>query len=83
MRAARTKAIPVKVLREETGVSTVPNVPQQNLKAAVVVDAMYLVVAGPSTKTKSSGLSQSATETICRLHTFMLRLKPEDFRATP
>ena len=29
------------VLREETGVSVVPNLPQHNLKTAVVVDAMY------------------------------------------
>ena len=62
-----TKASPVKVLREETDVSAVPNMSQQNLKTAVVVYAMYLFVAGPSTKTKYSALSQSATETICRL----------------
>ena len=43
MRAAGTKASPVKVLREETGVSAVRNLPQQNLKTAVVVDAMYAV----------------------------------------
>ena len=47
--------------------SGVPNLPQQNLKTALVVDAMYLFVAGPSTKTKSSAPSQSASETICRL----------------
>ena len=43
MRAAGTNASPVKVLREETGVRAVPNLPQQNLKTAVVVDAMYAV----------------------------------------
>ena len=37
MGAARTKAIPVIVLREETGVSADPNLPQQNQKAVVVV----------------------------------------------
>ena len=42
-RAAGTNASPVKVLREETGVRAVPNLPQQNLKTAVVVDAMYAV----------------------------------------
>ena len=47
--------------------SGVPSMPQQNLKTAVVVDAKYLFVAGPSTKTKSSAPSQSASETICRL----------------
>ena len=67
MRAAGTKASPVKVLREETDVSAVPNMSQQNMKTPVVVDAMYLFVAGPSTKTKYSALWQSATETICRL----------------
>ena len=36
MRAAGTNASPVKVLREETGVSVVPNLPQHNLKTAVV-----------------------------------------------
>ena len=41
MRAAGTNASPVKVLREETDVRAVPNLPQQNLKTAVVVDAMY------------------------------------------
>ena len=39
--AAGTKANLVKVLREETVVSAVPNLPQHNLKTAVVVDAMY------------------------------------------
>ena len=34
--------------------SGVPNLPQQNLKTAVVVDAKYMFVAGPSAKTKSS-----------------------------
>ena len=43
MRAAGTNACPVKVLREETGVRAVPNLPQHNLKTAVVVDAMYAV----------------------------------------
>ena len=43
MRAAGTNASPVKVLGEETGVRAVPNLPQQNLKTAVVVDAMYAV----------------------------------------
>ena len=32
-----------KVMREETGVSDVANLPQHNLKTAVVVDAMYAV----------------------------------------
>ena len=40
---AGTKANLVKVLREETVVSAVPNLPQHNLKTAVVVDAMYAV----------------------------------------
>ena len=35
MRAAGTNGSPVKVLREETGVRAVPNLPQQNLKTAV------------------------------------------------
>ena len=30
----------VKVVREEAGVSAVPDLPQQNLKSAVVVDAV-------------------------------------------
>ena len=41
--AAGTKANLVKVLREETVVSAVPNLPQHNLKTAVVVDAIYAV----------------------------------------
>ena len=41
--AAGTKANLVKVLRDETVVSAVPNLPQHNLKTAVVVDAMYAV----------------------------------------
>ena len=41
--ATGTKANLVKVLREETVVSAVPNLPQHNLKTAVVVDAMYAV----------------------------------------
>ena len=40
MRAAGTKASLVKVLREEARVSAVPDLPQQNLKSAVVVDAV-------------------------------------------
>ena len=43
MRAAGTKASLVKVLIEETGVSAVPNLPQHNLKTAVVVDGMFAV----------------------------------------
>ena len=43
MRTAGTIASPVKVLREATSVSAVPNLPQQNLQTAVVVDAMYAV----------------------------------------
>ena len=43
MRAAGTNVSPVKVIREETGVSAVPNQPQHNLKTAVVVGAMYAV----------------------------------------
>ena len=43
MRGAGSKASLVKVLREETGVRAVPNLPQQNLKTAVVVDAMFAV----------------------------------------
>ena len=43
MRAAGPKASLVKVLREETGVRAVPNLPQHNLKTAVVVDAMFAV----------------------------------------
>ena len=42
MRAAETNVSPIKVLREET-VSAVPNLPKQNLKTAVVMDAMYAV----------------------------------------
>ena len=41
MRAAGTKASLVKVLREETCVTAVSNLPHQNLKTAVVVDAIY------------------------------------------
>ena len=41
MRAAGTKASLVKILREETCVSAVPNLPQNNLKTAVVVYAIY------------------------------------------
>ena len=47
MKAAGTKDSLVKVLREETGARAVPNLPQRNLKKAVVVDAMSLFVAGP------------------------------------
>ena len=43
MRAAGTKASLVKVLIEETCVTAVPNLPDQNLKTAVVVDAIYAV----------------------------------------
>ena len=43
MRAAGTNASLVKVLREETYVTAVPNLPHQNLKTAVVVDAIYAV----------------------------------------
>ena len=43
MRAAGTKASLVKVMREKAGVSAVPNLPQQNMKTAVVVDAIYAV----------------------------------------
>ena len=46
MRAAGTKASLVKVLREETCVTAVPNLPHQNLKTAVVVDAIYAVCGG-------------------------------------
>ena len=41
--AAGTKANLVEALREDTGVSAVPNLPQHNLKTAVVVDVMYAV----------------------------------------
>ena len=41
--ATGTNANMVKVLREETVVSAVPNLLQHNLKTAVVVDAMYAV----------------------------------------
>ena len=41
MRAAGTKASLVKVLREETCVTAVPYLPHQNMKTAVVVDAIY------------------------------------------
>ena len=41
--AAGTNANLVKVLREETVVSAVPNLPQHNVKTAFVVDAMYAV----------------------------------------
>ena len=44
MRAAGTiKASLIKVLREETCVTAVPNLPHQNLETAVVVDAIYAV----------------------------------------
>ena len=43
LRAAGTKASLVKVLIEETCVTAVPNLPDQNLKTAVVVDAIYAV----------------------------------------
>ena len=43
MRTAGTNASLVKVLIEETGVSAVPVLPQHNLKAAVVADAIYVV----------------------------------------
>ena len=43
MRAAGTKASLVNVMREETCVTAVPNLPHQNLKTAVVVDAIYAV----------------------------------------
>ena len=43
MRAAGTKASLVKVLREDTGVSAVPNLPQQNMTTTMVVDAIYTV----------------------------------------
>ena len=43
MRAAGTNASLFKVLREETCVTVVPNLPHQNLKTAVVVDAIYAV----------------------------------------
>ena len=67
MRAAGTNASPVKVLREERGVRAVPNLPQQNLKTAVVVDAMYAVRRWFFHKMKPSAQPQSATGTICRL----------------
>ena len=41
--AAGTNANLVKVLREETVISAVPNLPQHNLKTAFVVDATYAV----------------------------------------
>ena len=44
MRTAGTKASLVKVLREETCVTAVPNLPHQNLKTAVVVDAIIYAV---------------------------------------
>ena len=40
MIAAGTNASSVKVLREDTGVSAVPNLSQQNMKTAVILDAM-------------------------------------------
>ena len=43
MRAAGANASLVKVLREKTCVRAVPNLPQHNLKTAVVVDAIYAV----------------------------------------
>ena len=43
MRAAGTKASLVKVPREETCVTAFANLPHQNLKTAVVVDAIYAV----------------------------------------
>ena len=43
MRAAGTKASLVKVLREETCVTAVPNLQHQSLKTAVVVDEIYAV----------------------------------------
>ena len=45
VRAEGTHASPVKVLREEKGVtvSAVPNLLQQNMKTALAVDAMYAV----------------------------------------
>ena len=43
MRAAGTKASLVKVLKEETKVNTATNLPQQQRKTAVIVDAMHAV----------------------------------------
>ena len=63
--AAGTKANLVKVLREETVVSAVPNLPQHNLKTAVVVDAICTLFVAGSAKTKPLALSHGATGTIC------------------
>ena len=41
--ATGANASPVKIMREETGVSAVPTLSQHNLKTAVIVDAMYAV----------------------------------------
>ena len=43
LRAAGTRASLVKFMRDDSGVSAVSNLPQHNLKTAVVVDAMYAV----------------------------------------
>ena len=53
MRAAGTKASLVKVLREEAGVSAVPNLPQQNLKTAVVVDAITVHTRGSTPNSRT------------------------------
>ena len=41
MRAAGTKSSLVKALKKETKVNSVPHLPQEERKTAVVVDAMY------------------------------------------
>ena len=55
MRATGTKASLVKVLREETCVTAVPNLPHQNLKTAVVMDAIYAVSRWPFLKDETFG----------------------------
>ena len=95
MRAAGTNASLVKVLREETVVSAVPNLPQHNLKTAVVVDAIYAVrrlsfhkdeTFGAVAKRYRNHLPTDMPTAWHRQHTFLLRQvqssATEVFRAT-
>ena len=80
MRAAGTKACLVKVLREETCVTAVPNLPHQNLKTAVCRWSFL------KDETAATGISADWHTERHRQHTFLLRQvqssEPEVSRAT-
>ena len=80
MRAAGTKASLVKILREETCVTAVPNLPHQNLKTAVCRWSFL------KDETAATGISADWHTERHRQHTFLLRqvqsYEPEVSRAT-